>query len=83
VSVLGNGVAPGGDNLWSSDGQLVLISWHFRGVLVWTGLVWPREQNTGVFAGLKPIFQSDFSVKEIQSRHHSVMETKMQESRSN
>lgn len=41
--------------------------------------VWPCGPNTGVFAGLKPIFQLDFSLKEIQSWHHSVMETKMRE----
>lgn len=32
-----------------------------------------------MFAGLKPVCQSDFSPKEIQSQHHSVMETKMRE----
>lgn len=43
------------------------------------GLIWPCGLNAGVFAGLKPIFQSDFSPKEIQSQHHSMMENKMWE----
>lgn len=32
-----------------------------------------------MFAGLKPVFQLDFCLREIQSWHHSVMETKMRE----
>lgn len=72
-------MAPGEANLWSSVGQLVLVWWPSSGALIWTGLVWPCGLNAGVFAGLKPIFQSAFSLKGIQSQHHSVMQTKMWE----
>lgn len=59
-----NGVAPGGaSDLWSSDGQLVLPGWYFRGV--WIDLLWSCGPKAAVFAGLKPIFLLDFSLKEI------------------
>lgn len=70
---------PRGSHLWRSDGQLVLIWRCFRRTSFWTDSVWPCGPNAGVFTGLKPIFQLNFSPKEIQSWHHSVMETKMRE----